>query len=169
MAGWACSYSIPHCPGWDGVCIVSSTAAQWGKLLHTFIIIIIIDTGVWCHYLLHVCVWCMYVCILCHSLFIVFLYRDTAGQERFHTITTSYYRGAMVCTSEREEWMREGGGEREGGERERAGAIPYMEGWSHDRQWQCCVIVSLWNIFCPLSYRVIHVESVVTCSAIDKL
>ena len=21
--------------------------------------------------------------------------RDTAGQERFHTITTSYYRGAM--------------------------------------------------------------------------
>uniref|UniRef100_A0A1I8BUP0 Ras-related protein Rab-10 n=1 Tax=Meloidogyne hapla TaxID=6305 RepID=A0A1I8BUP0_MELHA len=23
------------------------------------------------------------------------LYRDTAGQERFHTITTSYYRGAM--------------------------------------------------------------------------
>lgn len=22
-------------------------------------------------------------------------YRDTAGQERFHTITTSYYRGAM--------------------------------------------------------------------------
>lgn len=31
---------------------------------------------------------------------IIFLYsmmiqRDTAGQERFHTITTSYYRGAM--------------------------------------------------------------------------
>jgi GTPase SAR1 family protein len=27
---------------------------------------------------------------------IVFHYfRDTAGQERFHTITTSYYRGAM--------------------------------------------------------------------------
>ena len=24
------------------------------------------------------------------------LCRDTAGQERFHTITTSYYRGAMV-------------------------------------------------------------------------
>ncbi len=23
------------------------------------------------------------------------IYRDTAGQERFHTITTSYYRGAM--------------------------------------------------------------------------
>lgn len=26
---------------------------------------------------------CLYIC------------RDTAGQERFHTITTSYYRGAM--------------------------------------------------------------------------
>lgn len=27
----------------------------------------------------------------------MFMYfsRDTAGQERFHTITTSYYRGAM--------------------------------------------------------------------------
>jgi GTPase SAR1 family protein len=24
-----------------------------------------------------------------------FICRDTAGQERFHTITTSYYRGAM--------------------------------------------------------------------------
>ena len=24
-----------------------------------------------------------------------YIYRDTAGQERFHTITTSYYRGAM--------------------------------------------------------------------------
>lgn len=24
-----------------------------------------------------------------------FISRDTAGQERFHTITTSYYRGAM--------------------------------------------------------------------------
>ena len=24
-----------------------------------------------------------------------FCFRDTAGQERFHTITTSYYRGAM--------------------------------------------------------------------------
>lgn len=23
------------------------------------------------------------------------MFRDTAGQERFHTITTSYYRGAM--------------------------------------------------------------------------
>jgi len=23
------------------------------------------------------------------------MWRDTAGQERFHTITTSYYRGAM--------------------------------------------------------------------------
>lgn len=27
---------------------------------------------------------------------IVFLFRDTAGQERFRTITTAYYRGAMV-------------------------------------------------------------------------
>lgn len=27
-------------------------------------------------------------------MFILF-FRDTAGQERFHTITTSYYRGAM--------------------------------------------------------------------------
>jgi len=26
---------------------------------------------------------------------IVMCWRDTAGQERFHTITTSYYRGAM--------------------------------------------------------------------------
>jgi len=26
---------------------------------------------------------------------VLFIYRDTAGQERFHTITTSYYRGAM--------------------------------------------------------------------------
>jgi len=25
----------------------------------------------------------------------LYIYRDTAGQERFHTITTSYYRGAM--------------------------------------------------------------------------
>ena len=56
--------------------------------------------------------------------------RDTAGQERFHTITTSYYRGAMVCVREREradrgwgarEKRREGKrgevreGEREGG------------------------------------------------------
>lgn len=24
-----------------------------------------------------------------------YICRDTAGQERFHTITTSYYRGAM--------------------------------------------------------------------------
>ena len=29
------------------------------------------------------------------SFLFVFLSRDTAGQERFHTITTSYYRGAM--------------------------------------------------------------------------
>ena len=27
---------------------------------------------------------------------------DTAGQERFHTITTSYYRGAMVRNRGRE-------------------------------------------------------------------
>ena len=27
--------------------------------------------------------------------FIFYIFRDTAGQERFHTITTSYYRGAM--------------------------------------------------------------------------
>ena len=26
------------------------------------------------------------------------LLRDTAGQERFRTITTAYYRGAMVCS-----------------------------------------------------------------------
>lgn len=26
---------------------------------------------------------------------VVCAFRDTAGQERFHTITTSYYRGAM--------------------------------------------------------------------------
>lgn len=25
-----------------------------------------------------------------------FVFRDTAGQERFRTITTAYYRGAMV-------------------------------------------------------------------------
>lgn len=25
----------------------------------------------------------------------LFFFRDTAGQERFYTITTSYYRGAM--------------------------------------------------------------------------
>ncbi len=32
---------------------------------------------------------CVCVCVLC---------RDTAGQERFKTITTAYYRGAMVST-----------------------------------------------------------------------
>ena len=37
------------------------------------------------------------------------VHRDTAGQERFHTITTSYYRGAMVkCLC-----VCEGGRERE--------------------------------------------------------
>ena len=29
-------------------------------------------------------------------LFFFFVSRDTAGQERFRTITTAYYRGAMV-------------------------------------------------------------------------
>ena len=35
--------------------------------------------------------------VSCHHLtfFLTELCRDTAGQERFHTITTSYYRGAM--------------------------------------------------------------------------
>lgn len=33
--------------------------------------------------------------ILMLFLFIFYIFRDTAGQERFHTITTSYYRGAM--------------------------------------------------------------------------
>ena len=32
-------------------------------------------------------------------LFNFFFYRDTAGQERFRTITTAYYRGAMVGNS----------------------------------------------------------------------
>ena len=30
------------------------------------------------------------------SVHVCHFFRDTAGQERFHTITTSYYRGAMV-------------------------------------------------------------------------
>ena len=35
-------------------------------------------------------------CVLHGRVFILdILSRDTAGQERFHTITTSYYRGAM--------------------------------------------------------------------------
>ena len=41
---------------------------------------------------------CVYMCI-CLWMAIggnIFVCRDTAGQERFHTITTSYYRGAMV-------------------------------------------------------------------------
>lgn len=33
-------------------------------------------------------------CFVAHSEYVGFN-RDTAGQERFHTITTSYYRGAM--------------------------------------------------------------------------
>lgn len=36
---------------------------------------------------------CVYVCVACGVLSM--RRRDTAGQERFHTITTSYYRGAM--------------------------------------------------------------------------
>lgn len=34
--------------------------------------------------------WWVEMCALCSD------YRDTAGQERFRTITTAYYRGAMV-------------------------------------------------------------------------
>lgn len=34
------------------------------------------------------------ICLKC-LLFVILFFRDTAGQERFHTITTSYYRGAM--------------------------------------------------------------------------
>lgn len=30
-----------------------------------------------------------------NQLFFVLLFRDTAGQERFRTLTTAYYRGAM--------------------------------------------------------------------------
>lgn len=37
--------------------------------------------------------WCI-ASVWLYSWF-MFLCRDTAGQERFHTITTSYYRGAM--------------------------------------------------------------------------
>lgn len=33
----------------------------------------------------------LFFCLTLH----IFYFRDTAGQERFHTITTSYYRGAM--------------------------------------------------------------------------
>ena len=29
--------------------------------------------------------------------FILFLFRDTAGQERFHTFTKQFFRGAQVC------------------------------------------------------------------------
>ena len=35
------------------------------------------------------------VFIVMVNLFEISFKRDTAGQERFHTITTSYYRGAM--------------------------------------------------------------------------
>lgn len=40
----------------------------------------------------------MFICIYVHlklCICVPFICRDTAGQERFHTITTSYYRGAM--------------------------------------------------------------------------
>lgn len=33
---------------------------------------------------------------MCITLPIIHFYRDTAGQERFRTLTTAYYRGAMV-------------------------------------------------------------------------
>ena len=37
----------------------------------------------------------MIMFVFCIHLLCVDNFRDTAGQERFHTITTSYYRGAM--------------------------------------------------------------------------
>lgn len=38
------------------------------------------------------------------SLLRLLIGRDTAGQERFRTITTAYYRGAMVCIGLRGVW-----------------------------------------------------------------
>lgn len=38
---------------------------------------------------------CFQLLLWCSSKSFWFVNRDTAGQERFHTITTSYYRGAM--------------------------------------------------------------------------
>ena len=35
---------------------------------------------------------------------LLLIVRDTAGQERFRTITTAYYRGAMVCIGLRGVW-----------------------------------------------------------------
>ena len=44
-------------------------------------------------------IWLLQVCLvlvlLGKKLNIIFLIRDTAGQERFYTITSTYYRGAM--------------------------------------------------------------------------
>lgn len=33
--------------------------------------------------------------VFMHCFFFFFLYQDTAGQERFRTLTSSYYRGAQ--------------------------------------------------------------------------
>ena len=38
---------------------------------------------------------CLVLVLLGKKLNIIFLIRDTAGQERFYTITSTYYRGAM--------------------------------------------------------------------------
>ena len=72
-------------------------------------------------------------------------YRDTAGQERFHTITTSYYRGAMVLT----ECVCGGGGE----ERERECNI-HCHIWNDDHMLVtlCAPSLSVNEHLCPLSY-----------------
>lgn len=52
--------------------------------------------------ILHMCSPCMHRCMFTYVFIFYFEYvclylcRDTAGQERFKTITTAYYRGAMV-------------------------------------------------------------------------
>jgi hypothetical protein len=38
-------------------------------------------------------------------IFLFSFYRDTAGQERFKTITTAYYRGAMVYKEKRKNFF----------------------------------------------------------------
>lgn len=38
----------------------------------------------------------MHICVSCWAINSFWFNRDTAGQERFRTITTAYYRGAMV-------------------------------------------------------------------------
>lgn len=38
---------------------------------------------------------CCLLWLILNNVYTIFIFRDTAGQERFHTITTSYYRGAM--------------------------------------------------------------------------